>query len=133
LFRSARPEENGAAGFTLIEALAALSVMGAGLAAVGSLASSNLRAGLYTGQHLAEIESARKFITGMPGRDALPFGHLNGALDTYSWLIDSTPVSGSPVTGETGWAPQNISLSVRSPSGATVQIDMIRLRRLPSK
>jgi general secretion pathway protein I len=131
LFRSARPEEDGDAGFTLIEALVALSVVGAGLAAVGSLANSNFRATLYSEQHLAELESARKVITGLPGRDALPFGRLSGALDAQAWRIDSTPVAGSPEAS--GWAPQNISLSLRSPTGATVQIDMIRLRQLPPK
>ena len=34
------PEASGIAGFTLIEALAALAVMGAGLAAIGSLGNS---------------------------------------------------------------------------------------------
>jgi general secretion pathway protein I len=131
LFRSAKHEEDGDAGFTLIEALVALSVIGAGLAAVGSLASSNFRATLYSEQHLAGVEGARKVITGLPGRDALPFGHLNGALDAQPWRIDSTPVAGSPEVS--GWAPQNISLSMRSQTGATVQIDMIRLRRLPPK
>ena len=53
--RSARPELNGAAGFTLLEALAALAVMGAGLAAIGTLANSSLRTDLYTERHLAEI------------------------------------------------------------------------------
>ena len=133
MFRSARPEEEGDAGFTLIEALAALSVIGAGLAAVGSLANANLRATLHSEQHLAGIESARKVITGLPGRDALPFGHLTGALDAQAWRIDSTPVAGSPETSGTSWAPQNISLSLRSSTGATVQVDMIRLRRLPQK
>jgi general secretion pathway protein I len=132
LFRSTRPEDDGAAGFTLIEALAALCVMGAGLAAVGSLASANLRATLHTEQHLAGVESARKVITGLPGRDALPFGRLNGALDAQAWRIESSRVEGAS-EAVTGWEPQNISLSVLSPMGATVQIDMIRLRRLPRK
>ena len=133
MFRSTRPEKHGAAGFTLIEALAALAVMGAGLAAIGSLTSSNSRVGLYTEQHLAGIEATRKIITGMPGRDALPFGRLTGALDSYGWRVESTPLAMSPRADDAGWAPQSIALSVRLPSGATVTVDMVRLRKLSSK
>ena len=86
--RLANPETRGIAGFTLIEALAALAVMGAGLAAIGPLAGSSLRAGLYAERHLAEIETARKIIAGMPSRDALPVGRLTGALDAHDWRID---------------------------------------------
>jgi general secretion pathway protein I len=133
LWRS-RPEPGGTAGFTLLEALVALAVTGAGLAAIGALANSSLHATLYTERHLAEIESARKIIAGMPGRDALPFGRLTGSLDAHAWRIDSAPVSTAVATsGETSWIPQSIALLVRSPSGAMVEIDTIRLRRLAAK
>ena len=129
-----RPEPGGTAGFTLLEALVALAVTGAGLAAIGALANSSLHATLYTERHLAEIESARKIIAGMPGRDALPFGRLTGSLDAHAWRIDSAPVSTAVATsGETSWIPQSIALLVRSPSGAMVEIDTIRLRRLAAK
>jgi len=108
----------------------ALAVTGAGLAAIGALANSSLRATLYTERHLAEIETARKIIAGMPGRDALPFGRLTGSLDAHEWRIDSAPVSTAGAkSGETSWTPQSIALLVRSPSGATIEIDTIRLRK----
>ena len=131
--RSARPELNGAVGFTLLEALAALAVMGAGLAAIGTLANSSLRTDLYTERHLAEIESARKIVAGMPGRDALPYGRLTGSVDAHEWRIDSAPVSTTAASGETSWTPQSIALLVRSPFGATIEIDTIRLRKRAAK
>jgi general secretion pathway protein I len=133
LCRSPRLELSGTAGFTLLEALVALAVMGAGLAAIGALAASSLNAGLYTERHLAEIESVRKIIAGMPGRDALPFGRLTGTFDAHQWRIDSRPVTTAPATGETVWAPQSIALLVRSPSGATIEIDTIRLHKQAAK
>jgi general secretion pathway protein I len=133
LWRSARSETSGTGGFTLVEALAALAVMGAGLAAIGALAASSLNAGLYTERHLAEIESVRKIIAGMPGRDALPFGRLTGAFDAHQWRIDSRPVAAAAATGGTLWAPQSIALLVRSPSGATIEIDTIRLHKQAAK
>ena len=91
--RDAKPEPSGTAGFTLLEALVALAVTGAGLAAIGALANSSLRATLYTERHLAEIETTRKIITGLPPRDSLPFGRLTGSLDAHQWRIDSAPAS----------------------------------------
>jgi len=121
------------AGFTLIEALAALAVMGAGLAAIGSLASSSVRADLYTERHLAEIETARKIIAGMPSREALPVGRLTGALDAHAWRIDSALIGAPAAVGDALWTPQRIEVSVRSPSGAMLKIDTIRLRRQATK
>lgn len=129
----ANPEARAIAGFTLIEALAALAVMGAGLAAIGSLASSSMHAGLYAERHLAEIETARKIIAGMPSREALPVGRLTGALDAHDWRIDSTLIGPPAVVGDALWTPQRIEVSVRSPSGAMLKIETIRLRRQAAK
>jgi general secretion pathway protein I len=133
LCRPANPEGGGIAGFTLIEALAALAVMGAGLAAIGRLASSSLHAGLYAERHLAEIETARKIITGMPSREALPAGRLTGTLDAHDWQIDSTLIGAAAAVGDSLWTPQSIEVSVRSPSGALLKIDTIGLRRQARK
>jgi general secretion pathway protein I len=133
LWRPANPEGRGIDGFTLIEALAALAVMGAGLAAIGALANSSVRAGLYAERHLAEIETARKIIAGMPSRDALPVGRLTGALDAHDWRIDSTLIGVPAAAGDTLWTPQRIEVSIQSPSGAILKIDTIRLRRQAKK
>lgn len=131
--RPANPEARRIAGFTLVEALAALAVMGAGLAAIGSLASTSLRAGLHAERHLAEVETARKIVAGMPSRDALPVGRLTGALDAHDWRIDSTLIGVPAATGDTLWIPQRIEMWVRSPSGAVMKVDTIRLRRQAAK
>lgn len=131
--RPSNPKRRGIAGFTLIEALAALAVMGAGLAAIGPLVSSSLRAGLYAERHLAQIETARKILAGMPSREALPVGRLTGILDAHDWRIDSTLIGAPAKVGDTLWTPQRIEVLVRSPSGAMVKVDTIRLRRQATK
>lgn len=103
------------------------------MAAIGGLANASLRTTLYTERHLAEIESARKIIAGMPGRGALPFGAMAGSLDAHKWRIDSRPLSRSITSSGTLWTPQSIALLVRSPSGATIEIDTIRLRKQAEK
>jgi len=133
LWPRANPERSGTAGFTLLEALAALAVMGAGLAAIGTLASSSLRAGLYTERHLAEVETARKVLAGMPSRDALPVGSLTGVLDAHDWRIDSTLIGAPAVVGDALYTPQRIEVMVRSPFGGMMRVDTIRLRRQAAK
>jgi general secretion pathway protein I len=97
------------------------------------LASSSLHAGLYAERHLAEIETARKVIAGMPSRDALPVGRLTGALDAHDWRIDSTLIGAPAAAGDTLWTPQRIEVSIQSLSGAILKIDTIRLRRQAKK
>ena len=133
MWRRENPERRGIAGFTLIEALAALAVMSAGLAAIGALASSSLRAGLYTERHVAEVETVRKVLAGMPSREALGVGSLTGVLDAHAWRIDSTLIGGPAVVGDALYTPQRIEVSVRSPSGGMLKIETIRLRRQAAK
>jgi general secretion pathway protein I len=125
LLRLKTPKDNSD-GFTLIEALVALGVMAAGLAAVGGLVSSNLRASLLVQRHLAHIEAVRMILTGLPDRDALPSGRLMGSLDGHDWRVDSRALDKARASA---WTPQEISLLVRSPSGAAIEIDTIRLGR----
>ena len=127
------PEPGGAAGFTLIEVLAALGVMAAGLGAIGALANSSLRAGLYAERRLAEVDSAREIIAGLPKRGALPFGRLTGSLDGCQWRIDSAPVATAVAAAGSLWTPQSIVLLARSPSGAMIEIDTIKLRKQATK
>jgi general secretion pathway protein I len=133
LCRPANLERRGIAGFTLIEALAALAVLGAGLAAIGPLASSSMRAGLYAERHLADIETARKIIAGMPSRESLPVGRLMGALDAHNWRIDSMLIGAPAAVGDNFWIPQHIEVWVQSPSGAVLKFDTIRLRKQAKK
>jgi general secretion pathway protein I len=119
------------AGFTLVEALAALTVMAIAMTAIGALANSSMHASLYVERHLAEIETARKIIAGMPSRKDLAAGSLTGILDNHQWRIDSAPFAnalvrpGAPVV----WEPQRLALRVLSPSGAVVEIDTVRLKK----
>jgi general secretion pathway protein I len=124
--------EGVCAGFTLVEALAALAVMAAGLAAVAALTSSNLHATLNAERHLADLESAQMIMAGLPDRSALPFGRLTGSLAARNWRIDASSVGKAVAAGQNLWTPQGIALLVRSPTGATIEIDTIRLRRQPA-
>lgn len=133
MWRRAKLDLSETQAFTLLEALAALAIMMAGLAAIGALAHSTFRSTLHAEQHLAQISAARRIIAGLPGRNALPYGRSTGVLDGARWRVDSTPVAVTGPTGDAAWTPQGIVLLVQSPSGSTIEIDTIRLRKQPTK
>lgn len=127
---SARPSAIGNSGFTLIEALAALAVASAGIAAIGSLSFSGLRSGMAVERHIAMRAVAQKIMTGLPDREDLSDGDLTGVMSDYQWRIDAGPFGAlSPPGNGTVWRPQRIALHVRGPDGAVFEIDTIRLRK----
>ena len=129
--RSTSPRPCQTAGFTLIEALAALTVMATSMAAIGALANSSLRSGLYVERHVAHVETARKIVTGLPSRGDLAPGTLTGTLDSHQWRIVSEPFANtlSPPGPPPAWEPQLLALRVLAPGGAVIEIDTVRLRR----
>ena len=133
MFRSIRASATEKDGFTLIEALCALAVLAAGLSAVAQLAGSNMRAAIHAEEHLAGVAALRKVVADLPPRNGTPRGVLNGALGSYAWRMEAMSLDATAPAGNVCWEPQKIALSVRSPTGATVSVDMIRLRRINSK
>jgi general secretion pathway protein I len=135
LCRSTNPSERGNAGFTLVEALAALTIMAIGMAAIGELSNASMRSSLYFERHLAEIETARKIIAGLPSRKDLPDGTLTGILDSHEWRIDAAPFPSALAAADpaSGWRPQYVALRVLAPTGGVVEIDTVRLRKRSTK
>jgi general secretion pathway protein I len=129
------PSDRRSAGFTLVEALAALTIMAIGMAAIGELSNTSLRSGLYFERHLAEIETARKIVAGLPAREDLRDGSLSGILDSHRWRIDAAPFLNAlaPVNAASDWRPQLVVLRVRAPTGGEVEIDTIRLHKRASQ
>lgn len=118
---------DGEAGFTLIEGLVALAVMSAGLAAIGELTHQGFLAGLASERRLALVSTARKIVTGLPGRSQLQVGDLTGVLDNHRWRLDDAALPGA---GAGAWAPHSIALHVVGPNGDQIEVDMVRLQRL---
>ncbi len=118
-------------GFTLVEVLAALAVLSASMAALGALAHTSMRSSLYVERHVAEIETARKIMTGLPSRNQLSMGTLTGVLDAHQWRIDVAPLADAPTpsAAASSWTPQAITLRVRAPTGELVELSTVRLRQ----
>jgi general secretion pathway protein I len=118
-------------GFTLVEVLAALAVLSASMAALGALAHTSMRSSLRVERHVAEIETARKIVAGLPSRNELRVGALTGELDAHQWRVDAAPFANAlmPPEGASSWSPQTITLRVRAPSGELVELTTVRLRQ----
>ena len=131
---STNPDERRSAGFTLVEALAALTIMAIGMAAIGELSNTSLRSSLHVERHLAEIETARKIVAGMPARKDLS-GRLSGVLDSHKWRLDAAPFPNSLARANSvsAWQPQYLALRVLAPNGGVVEIDTIRLTKGTTK
>ena len=121
------------AGFTLIEALAALTVTAIMLGALGTLTHSTVRSAMFTEHRVALIETARKVFAALPPRAALSEGPLSGDLDGSRWRVTVRPYleSSSAKGGE--WEPELIEIDVRGSDGSHLEFDTVRIRKRAGK
>jgi len=128
-----RSERRNSAGFTIIEALVALAVVAASLAAIGAVIATSVRGVRSLEQHVALVETTRAVASGLPKRDELAGGGFAGEAMGHRWRVDVTPLSAAagPTANKAAWLPQLVTITVRSPSGATLQVDTVRLVRGP--
>jgi len=129
LFRSTRHSD--VAGFTLIEVLVALAVVAACLAAIGSVVAVNLKNTRALEERVEFAEVLRAIMSGLPDRDSLQIGTQSGVRDGYRWRIDVRPYIASFVDPSvpSPWLPQSIFIHVQSPTGRTLEVVTVRLRR----
>lgn len=123
------PSRRGTAGFTLIEALVALAVVATALSAIGMVIATTVRGIRAIERRLILIETTRAIVAALPDRDQLAFGSFSGRRAEQDWRIDVTPFFAA--NGEdqrlTKWVPQAITVTVRSPEGAVMQVNTVRL------
>ena len=131
--RCDRGRRRAAGGFTLIEVLVALAVIATLLTSIGSLIAASVRGARSIDQHFALVEIARAIETGLPTRGELQVGRLSGEVSGHRWNVEVRPYSANNVDPRlpTPWVPQAVSISVRSPEGAVLQVNTVRLRPRP--
>ena len=118
------------AGFTLIEVLVAMAVIGVSLAAIGSLVATTVRGIRAIDQHLVLVETARAIEAALPDRNA-DIESLGGELSGHRWRAFVSPFVADFIDPRlpTPWVPQAVTIKVRSPAGPILQINTVRLRR----
>jgi general secretion pathway protein I len=130
------PTDRPDAGFTIIEALIALVVVAVSIVAIGSVMSTNARGVRALESHVALLQSAQTvFVTAIPLRKELAPGTLSGQLRDFRWQVDIGPVGSDWVVegADVAWIPELVKIRVRSPSGATVDLETVRLMHRPAQ
>lgn len=116
-----------AAGFTLIEALVALAIVAIALAAIGSLATFNIRGTARLERQLALMGTTRAILASVATRRGNGSEFQSGEFDGYRWQIRSRAPR-QPAT-QAPWIPRSLSIIVRSPDGREFQLETVGLRR----
>jgi len=123
-------------GFTLLEALIALSIVAAVLSSIGALIATNVRGMRSIEAHLTRLETTRSIMTALPDRARLVLGTMSGETEGHPWRVDVAPLvptnlapSNRSVETSNPWQPLAVAVTVRSPSGAAMQITTVRLQR----
>lgn len=132
--RKISPEQEGEAGFTMIEAVVTLALVTVVLAAIGYLVAANTRGVRILEQHVALMETARLVATGIP-RNAEPLpDDLAGEMSGHRWQIRQSPFFGGvPAIPESRFVPQRVELRVQSPSGAVLLLETVRLQNMSGR
>jgi general secretion pathway protein I len=127
LFRVMHSRWRRQAGFTIIEALVALAVVAALLAAAGTLIASSVRAASKIDRHVELVQTARAIASVLPKRERL-IGNLSGELGGGRWRVDVLPFAIGDTNPESPWVPQTIVITVRLPTGEPFGLSTVRLR-----
>jgi general secretion pathway protein I len=119
------------AGFTLIEVLVALTIVALSLSSIGALIATTVRGTHSIERHVAQLETARAIATALPDRDHLVLGNFSGELAAHRWRVDVTPFVDTEFNSRqpTLWIPQTVVVTVQSPTGGSLHISTVRLRR----
>ncbi len=130
MWRGTLRERGSEAGFTLIEVVASLALMTVGLAAIGSLFATIAKGTQTLEQHVALVETARLVETSLLQRTDLWRSGVGGESSGHQWEMRISPfIGGGQAVPNSPWIPQRITIRVRSPAGAMLSLDTIRLQR----
>jgi general secretion pathway protein I len=121
---------NGAAGFTLIEALVALAIVAAVLGSIGAVIATTAKGTRGIDQRLELSGTAENLLAALPARALLKPGRQSGALAGHRWRIDVSPMNvavanDAPQTGR--FIPLAVTLRLQSPGGPAMQVTTVRL------
>lgn len=128
------PTDRRDAGFTIIEVLVAVAVVTVSIIAIGQVMSTNARGVRMLENHVALVQSAQTILsTEIPDRGKLAPGRLTGRNGDMRWQIDVGPVGGDWISdkSDVDWIPELVKLRVRGPTGATIDLETVRLMRRP--
>jgi general secretion pathway protein I len=121
---------DGAAGFTLIEALVALAIVAAVLSSIASVIATTVKGTRSIDQRLALTGAAETLLAELPARSLLKPGRQSGELAGHRWRIDVSPLN-LAVAGDTPqnqrFVPLAVNMRLQAPDGPAIQFTTVRL------
>jgi general secretion pathway protein I len=121
---------DGAAGFTLIEALVALAIVAAVLGSIGAVIATTVKGTRGIDQRLALGGTAETLLAALPSRTVLKPGRQAGETAGHRWRIDVAPMN-VPVTSEAPptqrFVPLAVTMRLQAPGGPAMQVTTVRL------
>ena len=125
---SRRSCSDGAAGFTLIEALVALAIIAIVLGTIGSVIAVTTKGTRSIDQHLALASTAQTLLADLPARGLLKPGRQSGQLAGSRWRVDIAPMNvagGDPATDR--FVPLAVNLRLQRADGSAIQVTTVKL------
>jgi len=125
---SRRSCSDGAAGFTLIEALVALAIIAIVLGTIGSVIAVTTKGTRSIDQHLALASTAETLLADLPARGLLKPGRQSGQLAGSRWRVDIAPMNvagGNPATDR--FVPLAVNLRLQRADGSAIQVTTVKL------
>jgi len=124
-----RSDQRRQRGFTMIEVVVALAVVTIVLASIASLFGSVSNGARTIEQRITLIETARLIASGLLHGVDIPGDGLAGETLGHRWQVRLSPFGEVDPVPESPWTPQNVVVRIRSPSGATLDLETVRLQK----
>ena len=124
---------DGAAGFTLIEALVALAIIAAVLSSIGAVIATTVKGTRSIDQRLALAGAAETLLATLPARSLLKPGRQSGELAGHRWRLDVAPLNAAADTAQGRFVPLAVNMRMQAPGGPAIQVTTVRLVPKPAE
>jgi general secretion pathway protein I len=131
LFRAPQRKKNRSRrGFTIIEALIALALVSSAITVIGSVFATTALGVRSLEQHLSLVQIARRLVADLLLNNSLALRNISGETEGYHWQIRTSPFSAvsQEQAARSSLAPIRLDVEVRSPRGAVINLETIRLQ-----
>jgi hypothetical protein len=120
-----RSRTQDSAGFTVLEALVALTLAALVISAISSLVGSAVRGTWSSEAHFRGLQVARRILAELPERDNLYPGITQGAVENTPWKLDVHAFPSGDRVGR--WRPEELVLTVRPRKGPPIIVRTVRI------
>ena len=122
------------AGFTLVEVLVSLGVVGAVVAALVQAVAGNALRARQVDSRVALIAAERSLMEALPARGELREGSSRGRVNGVDWRMRIIALPPPPMDEQRplAWTAFRINVDFETPDGLTSRVETIRLGRTPS-